>query len=95
MRLDDRYPTIDQVKTGKKIKELREQKGLSVRELQRYFLFEDPSVIYKWQKGECLPNLDNFVALSALMGVSVNDIVVLEDGANSCNKFGIYKHDKK
>ena len=42
-------PTIDMVKTGQPIMELRVQAGLSVRELQEIFGFSTPQSLYKWQ----------------------------------------------
>lgn len=47
------YPVIDLVATGNNIRRLRMERGLTVRDLQSYFGFEEPRAIYKWQKGEC------------------------------------------
>ena len=44
-------PTIDMVKTGQHIAELRVQAGLSVRQLQEIFGFSTPQALYKWQHG--------------------------------------------
>ena len=70
------FPTIDLRATGENIIRLRKDSGLSVRELQHYFGFEEPQAIYKWQQGKCLPSVDNLFALSCLLGVSMNDILV-------------------
>ena len=70
------FPTIDLIATGKNIIRLRKANGLTVRELQHYFGFEEPQAIYKWQQGKCLPSVDNLYALSRLFGVSMNDILV-------------------
>ena len=48
------FPVIDPVATGANIVRLRIQRGLSVRDLQAYFGFEEPQAIYKWQKGKSL-----------------------------------------
>ena len=72
------FPVIDPVATGKNILRLRNERGLTVRDLQRWFGFEEPRAIYKWQKGESLPSLDNFLALSVLLRVSMNDIIVAQ-----------------
>ena len=50
------FPVIDPVATGKNIIRLRTERGLSVRDLQSYFGFEEPQAIYKWQQGKSLPN---------------------------------------
>ena len=57
------YPVIDLIATGNNIRRLRMERGLTVRELQSYFGFEEPRAIYKWQKGESLPTVDNLYAL--------------------------------
>ena len=48
-------PTINMIKTGEQITELRKKSGLSVRQLQEIFGFATPQAIYKWQKGVTLP----------------------------------------
>ena len=70
------YPMVDLPKTGRRIKELREQNGISVKELQLFLGFEQPQAIYKWQRGECLPSFDNMYAMACYFGVKVDDILV-------------------
>lgn len=70
------FPVIDLTATGANILRLRKARGLSVRELQQFFGFEEPQAIYKWQRGQSLPTVDNLYALSALLGVPMNDILV-------------------
>ena len=62
------FPVIDMAATGSVIKALREQNGYSVQDVQEYFGFEQPQAIYKWQRGETLPSVDNLYALSSLLG---------------------------
>ena len=73
------FPVIDLTATGANILRLRKARGLSVRELQQFFGFEEPQAIYKWQRGQSLPTVDNLYALSALLGVPMNDILVAAD----------------
>ena len=47
----NQYPVIDPVATGENIVRLRQERGLSVRDLQAFFGFEEPQAIYKWQRG--------------------------------------------
>nr|MBQ4455194.1 helix-turn-helix transcriptional regulator [Clostridia bacterium] len=72
----NRYSVIDLVATGNNIKRLRLERGLTVRDLQSYFGFEEPQAIYKWQKGQSLPTVDNLYALGCLLDVSMDDILV-------------------
>lgn len=69
-------PVIDMVKTGQNIIKLREQAGLSVRELQDIFGFATPQAIYKWQHGTAMPTIDNLVVLAAVFEVRVDEILV-------------------
>lgn len=70
------FPVIDMAATGANIRQLRRERGLTVRDLQRFFGFEEPQAIYKWQRGESLPTVDNLYALSVLFGVPMNDILI-------------------
>lgn len=70
------FPVIDPVRTGENIKALRIEKGLSVRDLQEYFGFEEPQAIYRWQYGKTLPSVDNLYALSVILDVPMEQILV-------------------
>ena len=70
------FPVIDPVATGENIVRLRKARGLTVRDLQNWFGFEEPQAIYKWQKGRSLPTVDNLYALGALLDVPMEDILV-------------------
>lgn len=72
-------PVIDMVATGKNIIKLRKAAGMSVSDIQMAFGFSTPQAIYKWQRGEALPSMDNMVALSWLFDVSIEDILIVED----------------
>lgn len=79
------FPVIDPVATGQNIVRLRKAKGLTVRDLQDWFGFEEPQAIYKWQRGKSLPTIDNLYALGALLDVSMEEILV-PYGTTSINK---------
>lgn len=70
------FPSIDLVRTGKRIETVRKDRGLSVRDIQEYFGFEYPQAVYKWQHGECLPTVDNLFALARLLRVNMEDLLV-------------------
>lgn len=73
------FPVIDLVATGNNIRRLRVERGLTVRDLQSYFGFEEPRAVYKWQKGESLPTVDNLFALGFLLGVPMDEILIRRD----------------
>ena len=70
-----RIPVVNLKQTGQNIDDLREQAGISVRELQGLLGFATPQAIYKWQRGDGLPTVDNLVALSAIFSVPVDSIL--------------------
>ena len=69
------YPVIDTVKTGAKIKQLREDAGISVRDLQTVFNFNSPQAVYKWQWGKTLPTVDEFIVLARLFKRPIENIL--------------------
>ena len=75
------FPTIDLVATGKNILRLREESGLSVRELQDIFGFATPQAIYKWQHGSAMPTIDNLIVLSAVFKVPMDEIIIVGTNA--------------
>ncbi len=70
-------PTVDLVRTGQNICRLRKQAGLSTADLQTALGLSSPRAIFKWQRGDCLPTVDNLVILAALFGVRIDDILVI------------------
>ena len=76
-------PTIDMVRTGQNIVFLRQRAGLSVRDLQDIFGFATPQAIYKWQHGTALPTIDNLVVLAAVLGVAIDEIIVVSSDIRS------------
>ena len=78
-----RIPVIDLRATGKNIKRIREASGITVRQIQNVLGFSNPQAIYKWQKGECLPTIDNLVILAAVLGVTVDEILVTDENDDS------------
>lgn len=76
-------PAIDMVATGMNIMRLRKAAGLTVKDLQEIFGFATPQAIYKWQHGTAMPAIDNLVVLAAVFGVTLDDIVVTDDGVKA------------
>lgn len=59
-------------------KPLCKDTSLTVKELQKVFGFATPQAIYKWQHGTAMSSIDNFVVLSALFDVHIDEIIVLD-----------------
>ena len=69
---------INTEKTGNNISRLRKERGLSVKSIQEALGFNNPQAIFKWQRGETLPSLDNLVVLAEVLGTTLDEIVVTE-----------------
>ncbi len=69
------YPVLDARATGARIKELRKACHLRVEDVAQFMGFESEQAVYKWQRGDSLPTVDNLYALSTLFGVSVDGIL--------------------
>lgn len=72
------YPIIEMEKTGKNLKDLRESRKIKVSELSS-FLLVSPQAIYKWERGEALPSLDNAFALTVLYGVDFSHLIIRQE----------------
>ena len=73
------WPVINMTATGKNIVRLRQNAGLTVKDLQGVFGFTNPQAIYKWQRGDAMPTVDNLVVLAAIFGVTIDEILVVEE----------------
>ena len=67
---------IDMQATGERIKQLRKERDIKVFDLANALGLESEQAIYKWQRGQCLPSVDNLVRLSILFGCHIEDILI-------------------
>lgn len=65
---------FDPVATGRKIKEVRKEKNVTVEKIGEY-LNCSCQAVYKWQRGDCTPTIDNLLMLSDLLDVSLDELV--------------------
>ncbi len=70
------YPSINIQATGRRIRELRKQNNLRVEDVIEYLGLVSEQAVYKWQRGECMPTLDNMYALSILFNTTIEDIII-------------------
>ena len=64
--------------TGRNIALLRKKNGLTIREVQEAMGFNTPQAIFKWQRGETVPSIDNLIVLSELYRTTIDEIIVKE-----------------
>lgn len=74
------YPIINPNKTGKNIYKICRRKGITANKIREFMSFSCNQTIYRWFHGQALPSLDNFYALSVLLGVSVERLLVNDNG---------------
>ncbi len=71
------YSHIDSIKTGIRIRNLMNEKGVSVRDVTGILSVSNQTV-YKWLNGQSLPTLENIYQLSQILHVSIDDMIVSE-----------------
>lgn len=69
---------ISKVETGKKIRKLLADYGITVRDVQEELELDSPQSVYKWLNGKALPSLDNLLVLGSMLDMPVEQILVLE-----------------
>lgn len=72
------YQPVDQVKTGIKLKMLLRVAGYDVKYIQEYLHLSCPQSIYRWFKGKVIPSVDHLCALSKLLNVHMEELLVLQ-----------------
>lgn len=72
-------PIIDVRATGVNMRRLMDERNITVKDIARELNLGSLYAIYKWLQGRCLPSIDNLVALSYLLQVRMEDILVLEE----------------
>lgn len=82
------YQTIDQQRTGHKLKIMFKLAGYDVKCIQEYLNLSCPQPIYRWFKGQNLPTVEKLYALSILLGVHMEELLVLQ---GQTMYIGLYK----
>lgn len=73
------YVPIQLDLTGKRIRELLNENGYTVRDVQGAMGFSSPQAVYKWLSGQTLPSVDNLVVLSRILHTSIDSILVVDE----------------
>ena len=79
-----RVPYINTVATGENINRMRMEAGFTVKDMQAVFGFATPQAIYKWIHGTAMLTIDNLVILAAVLGVTMDEIIVVDTPASKC-----------
>ena len=85
-------PEYDARKTGENLRRLRLLCGYTADAVREYLGVGTVQAVYKWERGDCFPTLDNFLALAELYGADPMKIVVRRESSHlivdweSCGK---------
>lgn len=84
------YPDIDMKRTGLLLKNKIFSAGYSVKEIQKKLGLSCPQPIYRWFKGLILPSVNHLYALSQLLSVHMEELLV----SNKTITYESYKEKK-
>lgn len=76
-------PHFDIVASGARMRAVRQERKISVKQVMEYMGFESTQAVYKWEAGKCFPQADNLIALAILYRVSPMELLVEEDLVSS------------
>lgn len=82
-------PEYDFRVIGRNLRKLRESKNLSVEDVRQYMQLGTIQAVYKWERGDGLPQADSLLALLALY--EVNDYRMLLEEGDSLSSFYLVK----
>ena len=74
---------FDIVASGARMRAIRQERKISVKQVMEYMGFESTQAVYKWEAGKCFPQADNLIALAILYRVSPMELLVEEDLVSS------------
>ena len=84
------FPIIDRKRTGIRLRRIMDERGLSVKDVQKYLELGSVQSVYHWLNGLSMPTIDNLYALSELFQMPIDDLVC----ENRDNVFA-YKSDSQ
>ena len=76
-------PHFDIVASGARMRAIRQERKISVKQVMEYMGFKSTQAVYKWETGKCFPQADNLIALAILYRVSPMELLVEEDLVSS------------
>lgn len=76
-------PHFDIVASRARMRAIRQERKISVKQVMEYMGFESTQAVYKWKAGKCFPQADNLIALAILYRVSPMELLIEEDLVSS------------
>ena len=72
-------PAIDQKATGRQILRFLKLRGFTVQDVKDRLMLGCVQSVYHWLDGQSLPSLDNLYALSKMLGVPMDRLIIETD----------------
>ena len=69
------FPIINLRETGINLRRIMDKRGIDAKDVQKYLNLASVQSIYNWWNGTNMPTIDNLYALSALLHVSIDELV--------------------
>ncbi len=80
-----RRPEYDARRTGQNPRKFRRRCGYTAEQVRDYIGIGTVQAVYKWERGDSFPALENFFALAELYDVLPDEILVkCSDGLHAC-----------
>lgn len=79
-------PEYDLKTIGNNLKKLRVANGMSVEEVRAYMQLGTVQSVYKWERGDGLPQADTLIALMQLYGTN-NIELLIEEGEEPSSSY--------
>ena len=70
------FPEIDTKMTGERLRRICKEQHISVRDIQQFTHISSNQAVYNWFNGKTLPSVDNFLALSKMTGIPMDDLII-------------------
>ena len=74
-----KLPKASLKKTGKKIRELREERKITQDDICILLDLAERHSVYAWEKGVNYPNMNHLVGLARIFDVKLDNIIQLEE----------------
>lgn len=81
------YPDVDLARTGAMLKDQIQSAGYTVKDIQQYLMLSCPQPIYRWYSGKILPSVNHLYAISRLLGVHMEELIVAKTLSATEEKF--------
>lgn len=69
------FPVIDKKKTGIHLRKMMDERGFTVKDIQKYLKLASVQSVYHWLNGLTMPTIDNLYALSELFQMPIDDMI--------------------